>query len=193
MMWGDGAASGPLSVRFVQNLIEVAEEFLPAGASAAERLSLLRSEARLLDAQMRAGTRRRQRKRHHALEIVGRVVMDEIPAVGQRLVRLDGEHLAIQHSAPFAAKVEAVAHLGLEVVLHQPLLDQMRLRQRAPELFRWKGELAFDDDSARFGRLFVHWSILFSKSSSRSNRFCQKPAIWLLQSISGASAPSCAL
>src|ERR1700716_396586 len=45
----------------------------------------------------------------------------------------------------------------------------------------------------RFGRGFAHWSILLSRSSSWSNRLCQKPAIWLVQSISGAKAASCAL
>jgi hypothetical protein len=48
-------------------------------------------------------------------------------------------------------------------------------------------------DRERFGRCFVHWSILFSKSSRWSNRLCQNPAIWLVQSISGAKAPSCAV
>src|SRR5688572_9889727 len=38
-----------------------------------------------------------------------------------------------------------------------------------------------------------HWSILFSKSSRSSKRLCQKPAISLVQSTSGAKAPSCAL
>ena len=47
-------------------------------------------------------------------------------------------------------------------------------------------ELTFDDDGARFGRCFVHWSILFSRSSRSSNRLSQNPAIWLVQSISGA-------
>src|SRR5580692_11406843 len=190
MMWSDGAASGPRSV-LAQKLIEVAEEFLPAGTGAAESLSLLRSEAGLLDAQMRAGAGRCQRERHHASEIVGRIVVGKVPGVGQRLVGLDGEHLAIEHAAPFAAELETVTDLGLEIVLHQPLLDQMRLGQRAPEFFQRKRELAFDDHGACFGSGL--WSILFSKSSSLSNRFCQEPAIWLVQSINGASAPSCAL
>jgi len=52
---------------------------------------------------------------------------------------------------------------------------------------------SLDNDGERFGRSIGHWSILFSKSSRWSNRLCQKPAIWLVQSISGAKAPSCAL
>src|SRR6202030_880723 len=52
---------------------------------------------------------------------------------------------------------------------------------------------SFGNDGERFGRGFAHWSILLSRSSRWSNRLCQKPAIWLVQSISGAKAPSCAL
>ena len=95
--------------------------------------------------------------------------------------------------APVGAKIETVADDRLEVVLHQPLLDQVRLGERAPDLFRRIRHLPFDDDGARFGRSIGHWSILLSRSSRSSNRLCQKPAIWLVQSISGASAPSCAL
>ena len=112
--------------------------------------------------------------------------MRKIPGVGQRLVRLDGEDLAVQHAAPVSAKIETVTHDRLEVVLHQPLLDQVRLRERAPELFRRIRDLPFDNDGARFGRGIAHWSILLSRSSRWSNRLCQKPAIWLVQSISGA-------
>ncbi len=119
--------------------------------------------------------------------------MHKIPGVGQRLVRLDGEDLAVQHAAPVSAKVETVTHDWLEVVLHQPLLDQVWLRERAPDLLRRMRYLAFDNDGERFGRVFVHWSILLSRSSRWSNRFSQNPAIWLVQSISGAKAPSCAL
>src|SRR6185312_4654377 len=116
-----------------------------------------------------------------------------IPSVGQRFVRLDGEDLAVQHAAPVSAKIEPVAHDRLEVVLHEPLLDQVRLRERAPDPFRRIRQLTFDDDGAGFGHGFAHWSILLSRSSRWSNRLCQKPAIWLVQSISGAKAPSCAL
>src|SRR3954449_9297631 len=100
---------------------------------AAKSLLLRRAEARLLDTQMRACARRRQREGHDALEIERGVVMREIPGVGEPLLRLDGEDFAVQHAAPFAAQVEAVAHGRLEVVLYQPFLDQMRLRQRAPD------------------------------------------------------------
>ena len=40
------------------------------------------------------------------------------------------------------------------------------------------------------GSNYIYPSILLSRSSRWSNRFCQKAAIWLVQSISGAKAPS---
>jgi hypothetical protein len=55
-------------------------------------------------------------------------------------------------SAPVCAKIETVAHDRLEVVLHQPLLDQVWLRERAPDLFRRIRYLTFDNDRERFGR-----------------------------------------
>src|SRR5882757_894179 len=176
-----------------QHLLQICEELLPSVPGAAKSLLLIRPKTRLLHAQESPRARWRERKGHLALQIVGRILVRKIPGVGQRLVRLDGEHLAIQHAAPVSAKIETVTHGRLEVVLHQPLLDQMRLRERAPDLFRRMRDLAFDNDRARFGRSFVHWSILLSRSSRSSNRLCQKPAIWLVQSVSGAKARSCAL
>src|ERR1700686_932194 len=119
--------------------------------------------------------------------------MRKISGVGHRFIRLDGEDLAVQRAAPVSAKIETMTHDRPEVVLHQPLLDQVWLRERAPDLFWRMRDFPFDNDRARFGRCFVHWSILFSRSSRSSNRLCQKPAIWLVQSINGAKAPSCAL
>src|SRR4051794_27369919 len=174
-----------------QHFVELVEELLPSGMRAAIGLLLGGTEARLLDAQMGARAFRRQCEGHHALQVERRVLMRKIPGVGEAALRLDGEHLAVQDAAPFAAKIEAMADDGLEVVLHQPFLDQMRLRQRAPEPLCRKGKFTLDDDGARFG--VGHWSILFRRSSSASSRFCQKEAIWLVQSISGSSAPGCAL
>src|ERR1700738_5009424 len=122
----------------------------------------------------------------HPLETIGR------PRVSQRFVRLDCQDLTVD-SAPVCAKIETVVHDRLEVVLHEALLDQVWLRERAPELFRRIRYLPFDNDGERFGRGIVHWSILLSRSSRWSNRLCQNPAIWLVQSISGAKAPSGAL
>jgi hypothetical protein len=62
-----------------------------------------------------------------------------------------------------------MAHNGLEVVLHQPLLDQVRLRERAPDLFRRMRDLTFDDDGAFFGRWFAHWSIILSAAAQPVN------------------------
>src|SRR5215469_14955729 len=158
-----------------QNLLQVCKE-----------LRLIRPEARLLHAQVGPRTRRGESPSDNSLEIIRR------PRVRQRLVRLDGQDLTV-NSAPVCAKIETVAHDRLEVVLRQPLLDQVWLRQRAPDLFRRIRYLPFDNDRERFGRHFVHWSILLSRSSRWSNRLSQKPATWLAQSISGAKAASCAM
>jgi hypothetical protein len=71
-------------------------------------------------------------------------------------VRLDRKNLAIEHSAPLAAQIEPMAYDGPEVVLHEPLLDQMRLGERTPDLLGRKGDVPFDDDGARFGSGCIH-------------------------------------
>src|SRR6185437_15296177 len=141
------------SLRPRQDPLEVGKEYLPSVDGALIGLLLIRPEPRLLHAQVGARARRRESPGHYALEAIGR------PGVGQRLVRLDGEHLAVD-SAPVGAKAERMVHDRLEVVLHQPLFDQVWLRERAPDLLRRKSEFPFDNDGARFGRRFVHGSIL---------------------------------
>src|SRR5580704_268242 len=102
---------------------------------------------------------------------------------------LELEHLAVQHAPPVAAKVEALTNHRLEVVPHQPLLDQVRFSERAPDFFRRMRKLAFNNHRAGV----THWSILLSKSSRSSNRPFQKRVIWCAQPISGASALTSAL
>src|SRR5271157_1479855 len=169
-----------------QYLLQGRKEPLPPALGALVGLLLIRPEARLLHAQAGARARRGESPSDDTLEAISR------PGVGQRFVRLDRHDLTVD-SAPVCAKIETVVHDRLEVVLHEPLLDQVWLCERAPDLFRRKRYLTFDNDGERFGRSIGHWSILFSKSSRWSNRLCQNPAIWLVQSIRGASAPSCAL
>src|SRR3984893_2432156 len=169
-----------------QDLLQVYKELLPPVLGALVSLLLIRPEARLLHAQVGPRARRGDSPTDDTLETISR------PRVRQRFVRLDCHYLTVD-SAPVCAKVETVVHDRLEVVLHEPLLDQVWLGERAPHLFRRIRYLTFDNDGARFGRSIGHWSILLSRSSSWSNRLCQKPAIWLVQSISGAKAPSCAL
>jgi hypothetical protein len=48
-------------------------------------------------------------------------------------VRLHFLDLAVD-SAPVAAKIESVIHDWFEVVLHRPLLDEVRLGEGAPDL-----------------------------------------------------------
>lgn len=45
--------------------------------------------------------------------------------------RFERQHLAIQHPAPLAPQGGSVTDGGLEVVVHQPLGDQVRLGERA--------------------------------------------------------------
>src|SRR6266567_5225944 len=173
-----GAAS---SVQACDHAFQCADELLPPALGALVVLRLIRPEARLLHAQVGPRARRGESPGDDTLEAIGG------PRVRQRFVRLDCDDLTVD-SAPVCAKIETVVHDRLEVVLHQPLLDQVWLRERAPDLFRRMRHLTFDNDGARFGRIIGHWSILLSRSSRSSNRLCQNPAIWLVQSISGAKA-----
>src|SRR5580658_1558092 len=165
---------------------EGCEELLPAVFGALIGLLLIRPEARMFHAQAGSRARRGESPGDDTLETQGS------PRIRQRFVRLDCRDLTVD-SAPIAAQIETVAHDRVEVVLHEPLLDQVWLRERAPDLFRRKRNVPLDNDAERFGRSVGHWSILLSRSSSWSNRPCQKPVIRLVQSISGAKAPSCAL
>src|SRR5205807_8026917 len=159
-----------------QDLLQGRKELLPPALGALVVLRLIRPEARLLHAQVGPRARRGESPSDDTLESIG------TPRVGQRFVRLDCHYLTVD-SAPVCAKIEAVVHDRLEVVLHQPLLDQVWLRERSPDLFRRIRYLTFDNDGERFGRGFAHWSILLSRSSRWWNRLCQNPAIWLVQSI----------
>src|ERR1700719_2057229 len=118
----------PASIYTRQYLLQRREELLPPVLGALVGLLLIRPEARLLHAQAGPGARRGERPGDDTLETIGR------PRVRQRLVRLDGLDLTID-SAPVRAKIETVADDRLEIVLHQPLLDQVRLGERAPDLF----------------------------------------------------------
>src|ERR1700732_5301623 len=169
-----------------QYLLQGRKELPPPALGALVGLLLTRPEARLLHAQAGPRARRGESPGDDTLETKGR------PRVRQRFVRLDCQDLTVD-GAPICAKIKAMVHDRLEVVLHEPLLDQVRLRERAPDLLRRKRYLPLDNDGTRLGRGFAHWSILLSRSSRWSNRLCQKPAIWLVQSISGAKPPSCAL
>src|SRR5438105_3543653 len=101
--------------------------------------------------------RRRECPGDDTLETIGR------PRVRQRPVRLDLQHLTVNNDAHVRfrvpAKIETVTRDRLEIVLHEPFLDQVRLRERAPDLFRRKRYLPFDDDGAPFGLSLGHWSI----------------------------------
>src|SRR5262245_51874840 len=111
-----------------QDLLQLCKEPLPPVLGALVGLLLIRPEARLLHAQVGPRARRGESPSDDALETIG------TPRVGQRFVRLDGQDLTVD-SAPVCAKIETVAHDRREVVLHEPLLDQVWLRERAPDFF----------------------------------------------------------
>src|SRR5262249_1320156 len=107
-----------------------------------------------------------------------RFVAGRVPRVGQPPVRFDHEDLAVDDTVPsgygLGAEVERVADDWLEVVLHQPFLEQRAWREDAPDLLRWMRHLSFDDDGAGGEGGFGHWSIPFSRVSRRSKRSRQK-------------------
>src|SRR5947209_390738 len=138
-----------------QYLLQVRKELLPPALGALVVLRLIRPEARLLHAQVGPRARRGESPSDDTLKTIAR------PRVRQRFVRFDCHYLTVD-SAPVCAKIEAVVHDRLEVVLHQPLLDQVWLRERAPDLFRRIRYLTLDNDGERFGRGFAHWSILLN-------------------------------
>src|SRR5690606_4618213 len=98
---------------------------------------------------MRAAAVRRQGKGHDAFERIGRIVIGEVPRIGEALMWLDGKHLAVENAAPFALELEFVTELGREIIVHQPFADEMRLGQRPPYLFRRMGKLALDSYGAQ--------------------------------------------
>src|SRR5579863_4084142 len=141
-----------------QYLFQGTKEFRPSSLCTMIRLLLIRPEARLLHAQAGSRARRGESPSDDALET------ERLPLIRQRFVRLDFQDLTVD-SAPICAKIESMVHERLEVVLHQPLFDQMRLSESAPDLFRRMRQIAFDDDGERFGRFLAHQSILFNRSS----------------------------
>ena len=63
------------------------------------------------------------------------------------------------------AEAETMANDGLEIILHQPSLDQGAIRERSPDFFRRVWHFSFHDESAcRSG--IRHLSILFNRFSS---------------------------
>src|SRR5437868_9638132 len=114
-----------------QDLLQVCKELLPPVLGALVGLLLIRPEARLLHAQVGPRARRGESPSDDTLETIGR------PRVRQPLVRLDRQDLIVD-GAPVCAQIETVVDDRVEVVLHEPLLDQMWLRERAPDFFQRK-------------------------------------------------------
>src|SRR5579872_1459486 len=96
------------SVEARQDLLQTVEEFRPAVSGALVSPCLVRREAGLLHAQMRAGAGGRQRPGHHAVEALCG------PCVGQHLLRFDAHDLALD-GAPVGTEIKAMAERWLEV------------------------------------------------------------------------------
>src|SRR5258707_156069 len=144
-----------------QDLLQVCKELLPPVLGALVGLLLIRTEARLLHAQVGPHARRGESPSDDTLETIGR------PRVRQRFVRLDCQDLTVD-SAPVCAKIETVVHDRLEIVFHQPLLNERALSEGAPDLFVRMRHLPFYDERTG-GFWFGHWSILFKSDSRRSS------------------------
>src|ERR1700722_19703913 len=149
----------------------------------------------MLHSDARTAWLRRQKPFDDTIEraaISGIAHRPAFPGIGEPSRLVERRFLAAGRSVPIAhrlcPKFELSAQPLLEVVRHQPLFDQMRLSERAPDLLGRMRHHALNNDGARGGELFVHWSILLSRSSRPSNRLSQKPFISLVQSISGPKA-----
>src|SRR3984957_13136454 len=149
----------------------------------------------MLHSDARTAWLRRQKPFDDAIEraaMSGIAHRPAFPGIGEPSRRIERRHLATDRSVPIAHRLrpkrELSAEARLEVILHQLLFDQVRLGERAPNLLRRMQHHALDDDGARGGELFAHWSILLSRSSRPSNRLSQNPFICPVQSISGLKA-----
>src|SRR5689334_23955284 len=159
---GSARLCGQISTDPRHDLLKAAKEALPAKLGALIGLLLILPEARLLHAQEGSRACRGKGPGDDAFETKG------VPRVRQYLVQLDCTNLTVD-GTPVSAEIEPMADGRFEVVLHQPLLDQVRLRERTPDLLRWIRDLPFDNDRECFGGRIGHWSILLSKSSRWSN------------------------
>src|SRR5271166_6733707 len=162
-----------------QYLLQGRKELLPPALGALVGLLLIRPEARLRHAQVGPRARRGESPSDDTLETIGR------PRVRQRFVRFDRQDLTVD-SAPVCAKIETVVHDRLEIVLHEPLLDQVWLGESAPDLFRRIRQFFFDHKRAGFGGV-SHVSILFRRDSRRSIRSRQNAPYRPIQSMRGTS------
>src|SRR3954453_210844 len=173
----DGTRASP-SRQPRRHPLEAREVSLPAVGRALVVPLILGPDAGLLHADEDATLRRRQRPGDDGPQPAGRLLARGVPAVGEPLAGFDDQHLAVDHAVPVrqwrGAEAEPVADDGLEVVPHQPLLEQRALRKGAPDLLRRVRHLPLDDEGTRGGDWWGHWSILLRRSSRRSNRSRQK-------------------
>src|SRR4051794_34422979 len=152
--------------------LEAGEVPLPAVGRALVVPLILGPEAGLLHADVDATLRRRQRPGDDGPQPVGRLLARGVPAVGEPLAGFDDQHLAVDHAVPVrqwrGAEAELVADDGLEVIPHQPLLEQRALREGAPDLLRRLRHLPLDDEGTRGGGWGGHWAILLRRGARRA-------------------------
>ena len=125
--------------------------FLPAVARALIIAGLLRPEARLLHAHMRAAVGRRQRPGDDGLDAGRRLVARSIPAIG-RGACAGSTTSTSQSTTPFQCGIGAARKLNRWpttgwksfCISHSSISG--RLRERAPDLFRRMRHLSFDDE-----------------------------------------------
>src|SRR5262252_1807364 len=148
-----------------------ANETLPPVTRTLVEALVFRPEARLLHAHEDAALCRRQRPGNDGPQSVRCLLAGRVPAIGEPFTGFHDQNLA-DDAVPLwhrlGAEIESVAHDRLEIVLHQPLLDQRTLREGAPYLFRRVRHFSFNDERTRgggFGRGCAHWSILLSESA----------------------------
>ncbi|GGA59221.1 hypothetical protein GCM10011499_31670 [Pelagibacterium lentulum] len=70
--------------------------------------------------------------------------MVKVPCVSQTGGRFDFQNLAIEHATPVTGKLEPVAYIGTEIILHQPFSDQVWLGQSPSQLFWRMREFTLD-------------------------------------------------
>src|ERR1700730_3922142 len=102
------------------NLLQGRKEPRPPALGALVGLLLIRPEAGLLHAQVGPRACRGEGPSDDTLGTIN------TPRVRRRFVRLGRQDLTV-NNAPVCAKIETARHDRLEVVLHEPLLDQVWL------------------------------------------------------------------
>src|ERR1017187_5338630 len=110
-------------------------------------------------------------------EQYNRIKPHRTPGVREPLEWINDQYLAIDHTIPvrhrFGPELELSFDPRFEVVVHQPLRDELAFGESTPQLFwcMWEGPIGNDSLCILCG--VAHGSILSKSVSRRSNRPCQ--------------------